>query len=62
MIFFTNSTHAHTAQLYSCAETHEVALELKVCKGEREIGGGGGWARGRVPPVAMVPYAAYNRN
>ena len=33
---FTNAIHAHMAQLYSYAETHEVALGLKVCRGEKE--------------------------
>jgi hypothetical protein len=35
---FTNTIHTHTAQLHSCAETHEVALGLKVC-GEGEARG-----------------------
>jgi hypothetical protein len=34
MIFFTNTIDAQTTQLYSCVETHEVALGLKVFKGE----------------------------
>jgi hypothetical protein len=33
---FANSIRTHTSQLYSCSETHEVALGLKVCRGERE--------------------------
>jgi hypothetical protein len=41
---FTKAIHAHTAQLYSCAESHEVGLGLKVCRGERGEGGEG--ARG----------------
>jgi hypothetical protein len=33
-------------QLYSCAETHEVSLGLKVCRGETERKGGGGKKEG----------------
>ena len=33
---FVNLIHAHTAQLYSGAETHELTLGLKVRRGERE--------------------------
>ena len=60
---FRNPIHTHRSHLYSCAETHEVALGLKVCKGERERGGGGGGKReGPVPPGAIMAYAAYIRN
>jgi hypothetical protein len=38
-------------------------LGLKVCKGERERGGGEGVKReGPVPPGAIMAYAAYIRN
>jgi hypothetical protein len=49
---FTNKIHAHTVQLHKCAETHEVALGLKVRGGGRGVRPrGSGVAPGRVHGV-----------